>query len=42
MLQGAFTAKNATSFALDFRSLAAFCISLFGWSLQNIKLKWIL
>jgi len=42
MLHGAFNAKNTMSFALDFCVLGAFCIFLFGWSLHNIKRKWIL
>jgi len=42
ILHGAFNARNTMSFALDFLVLSAFCIFLFGWSLRNIKRRWIL
>ena len=42
ILHGAFTGLNVMPFPLDFALLAAFCIFLFGWSLRNIKRRWIL
>ena len=42
ILHGAFSANNTMLFGLDFGVLGAFCVFLFGWSLRNIKRRWIL
>jgi ABC-2 type transport system permease protein len=42
ILHGAFAGHNVMPFPLNFALLGAFCIFLFGWSLRNIKKRWIL
>ena len=42
MLHGAVYAGNVMGYALDLGALGLFCIVLFGFSLRNIKRKWIL
>jgi ABC-2 type transport system permease protein len=42
ILHGSFRQGHHVSYGLDFALLAAFCLFLYGWSLRNIRRRWIL